>query len=317
MENRRDIEVLVADYLAGEADADEIMAVEAWLAESPENKQLFRKISAYWNAGVTSAADTSRGYALLTKRLSGHSARYGRVASYMAGLAAALFTGVLAGFMLSGHGTDVIAYVTGDSISSFVLSDGTRVKLNRNSTLRVPDGYDRRSRKVELDGEAYFDVVHDPDKEFRVSMGDVDVTVLGTEFNAVHHPDEGIVTTSLVRGSVLFSTPSQKVRLSPGRMARYDVQRDEVELSMFDKDSTTAWTENLIRYKSADIRSLIQRLADEKGVTVMFRGDVFSDEDQVSGSLEATIPFEQMLSILQAQVDFVWERNGNDYIITK
>lgn len=316
MENRKDIETLVADYLAGEADAAETKAVEAWLAESPENKELFRKISAYWNAGVTSAADTSRGYSLLEKKLSGNRFRLSRAAAYAAGLAAALIVGVSAGMMMSGRGGHITAYVTGDSISSFVLSDGTRVKLNRNSILRVPDGYDRRSRNVELEGEAYFDVVHDPEKKFNVKMGDVDVTVLGTEFNAENKIEEGLVSTSLVRGSVLFSTPSQKIRLSPGRMARYDVSRDDVEISAFDKDATTAWTENLIRYKSVVIRDLIQRLADEKGVTVLFRGDVFSDEDLVSGSLEASVPFEQMLSVLQAQVDFVWERRGNDYIIS-
>ena len=216
---------------------------------------------------------------------------------------------------MSGRSGHITAYVTGNSISSFVLSDGTRVKLNKNSTLRVANGYDRRSRNVELDGEAYFDVVHDPSKKFNLKMGEVDVTVLGTEFNAVNKADEGFVSTSLVRGSVLFSTPSQKIRLFPGRMARYDVGRDEVEFSAFDKDSTTAWTENLIRYKSADIRDLIQRLADEKGVTVLFRGDVFSGDGPVSGTLEASVPFEQMLSVLQVQVGFVWERSGNGYVI--
>lgn len=315
MENRKDIETLVADYLAGEADAVEMKAVEAWLAESPENRELFRKVSAYWNAEVTSAADTSRGYVLLEKKLSSNHLRFSRAVGYAAGLAAALVIGISAGMMMSGRSGHITAYVTGDSISSFVLSDGTRVKLNKNSTLRVANGYDRRSRNVELDGEAYFDVVHDPSKRFNLKMGEVDVTVLGTEFNAVNKADEGFVSTSLVRGSVLFSTPSQKIRLISGRMARYDVGRDEVEFSAFDKDSTTAWTENLIRYKSADIRDLIQRLADEKGVTVLFRGDVFSGDGPVSGTLEASVPFEQMLSVLQVQVGFVWERSGNGYVI--
>lgn len=315
MENRKDIETLVADYLAGEADAVEMKAVEAWLAESPENRELFQKVSAYWNAEVTSAADTSRGYVLLEKKLSSNRLRFSRAVGYAAGLAAALVIGISAGMMMSGRSGHITAYVTGDSISSFVLSDGTRVKLNKNSTLRVANGYDRRSRNVELDGEAYFEVVHDPAKRFNLKMGEVDVTVLGTEFNAVNKADEGFVSTSLVRGSVLFSTPSQKIRLFPGRMARYDVGRDEVEFSAFDKDSTTAWTENLIRYKSADIRDLIQRLADEKGVTVLFRGDVFSGEGPVSGTLEASVPFEQMLSVLQVQVGFVWERSGNGYVI--
>ena len=315
MENRKDIEMLIADYLAGEADAAEMKAVEDWLAESPENKALFRKISAYWNAGVTSTADTSRGYALMDKKLSGRRLRLGRAAAFAAGLAAALIVGVSAGMMMAGRGSRITAYVTGESISSFVLSDGTRVKLNRNSILRVPDGYDRRSRNVELEGEAYFDVIHDQAKKFNVKMGNVEVTVLGTEFNAVNKEHEGVVSTSLVKGSVLFSTPSQKIRLSPGRMAKYDIRRDEVDITSFDKDSTTAWTENLIRYKSEDIRNLISRLAEDKGVSVSFQDNVFSEDELISGALEASASFDQMLSVLQAQVSFVWERNGRDYVL--
>ena len=60
---------------------------------------------------------------------------------------------------------------------------------------------------------------------------------------------------------------------------------------------------------------MIQDLAEEKGVTVLFGEDTFADVDIVSGSLEATSTFDQMLSVLQAQVGFVWERRGNDYMI--
>lgn len=318
MENteNKDIEMLLADCLSGEADAAEMKAVEAWLAESAEHRELYRRISAYWNADVTSDADISRGYELLSRKLAGTRFRFGRAAAYAAGMAASLLVGLAAGFgMTSGRGSDVTAYVTGESTSSVVLPDGTRVKLNRNTTLKVPDAYGRRSRNVELDGEAYFDVVHDEGRKFNVKMGDVDVTVLGTEFNAVNRQDDGVVSASLVKGSVLFSTPSQKIRLSPGRMARYDVRRDEVALEEFDKDTATAWTVNLIRYKSVHVRDLIEKLARERGVAVMFRDGAFGDDDIVSGSLESTIPFDQMLSVLQAQVGFVWERNGKDYVI--
>ena len=309
--------MLVADYLAGEADAAERQAVEAWMEESDDNKALFRKVSAYWNAEVTSGIDTSRGYDLLARKLSGRRFRFGRLAAYVAGVAASLIIGFAAGsaLMSSRSGGDVTAYVTGDSISSFILADGTGVKLNKNTTLRVRDDFGRRTRDVELEGEAYFDVVHDASRKFNVKMGKVQVTVLGTEFNAVNCPDKGIISAALVKGSVLFSTPSQKVRLSPGRMARYDLHSDEVDLLSFDKDSATAWTENLIRYKSVNIKKLIQDLAEEKGVTVLFGEDTFADDDIVSGSLEATSTFDQMLSVLQAQVGFVWERRGNDYMI--
>lgn len=107
-------------------------AVEAWLAESPENRELFRKVSAYWNAEVTSAADTSRGLSCWKETFQQPSSLQ-RAVGYAAGLAAALVIGISAGMMMSGRSGHITAYVTGDSISSFVLSDGTRVKLNKTA----------------------------------------------------------------------------------------------------------------------------------------------------------------------------------------
>jgi ferric-dicitrate binding protein FerR (iron transport regulator) len=74
--------------------------------------------------------------------------------------------------------------------SSMVLPDGTSVLLNAGSTLKYPVSFQQEDRRVELTGEAYFDVTKDKEGPFIVSTSDIAVHVLGTSFNCSAYPDD-------------------------------------------------------------------------------------------------------------------------------
>lgn len=83
------------------------------------------------------------------------------------------------------------------------LNDGTRVRLNADSELRFPVKFVSNERKVFLKGEAYFEVVHDTLRPFRVDVhDDAMIEVLGTEFNINAYPENDEIFTTLVRGKV-------------------------------------------------------------------------------------------------------------------
>ncbi len=84
-----------------------------------------------------------------------------------------------------------------DSIRHIVLSDGTEVILNRNSTFSYND-----HREGELTGEAYFKVAKDPEHPFVIHSEELTVTVLGTEFNFRAHSGEEVSTLTLYEGTV-------------------------------------------------------------------------------------------------------------------
>src|SRR5690606_21391749 len=84
-----------------------------------------------------------------------------------------------------------------------VLSDGTQVKLNSGSSIKYPVQFlPGNNRKVFLMGEAYFEVAKDTEHPFIVNVDDMEVQVLGTQFNLSYYPEDGEITTVLVEGSV-------------------------------------------------------------------------------------------------------------------
>ena len=100
---------------------------------------------------------------------------------------------------------------------SFRLSDGTVVWLNSRSTLRYPNKFSGTERRVELTGEAFFEVAPDESMPFIVNTDQYDIRVLGTKFNVFAYKDNN-VKTSLVEGSlevVKSSVETPPVRIEP------------------------------------------------------------------------------------------------------
>lgn len=90
------------------------------------------------------------------------------------------------------------------------LEDGTKIWLNAGSTIELSTSYNEKFREVTLTGEAFFDVAHEPKRPFIVKTTDLNIRVLGTEFNVKSYPDEGTIETTLLEGSVAISRIDQK-----------------------------------------------------------------------------------------------------------
>ena len=88
--------------------------------------------------------------------------------------------------------------------SNIILSDGTTIRLNSESTLIYPEKFTGDVREVQLIGEAFFDVRRNTNKPFIVRSGDLETTVLGTSFNINAFPDQDIAVT-VVTGKVQVS----------------------------------------------------------------------------------------------------------------
>ena len=206
--------------------AGEREALAAWRAADPAHEEEYARIRSYWNARVTTtrSIDPEREFRKLQRRIAAGSesrrsgmlrllaTRMGRYAS----MAAMLAVGLFCGWALSGpRAAERFAFITGSSISSFELPDGSRITLDKESRLEYDGDFGRDERNVRLVGKGFFEVEKMPDKRFVVEMGDVQLSVLGTTFDASNRTEEGIVSASLVEGSVAFRAGKQKLRLSP------------------------------------------------------------------------------------------------------
>ncbi|SFS29882.1 FecR family protein [Porphyromonadaceae bacterium NLAE-zl-C104] len=213
------IEHIIAKYLSGEAATEETMTLMQWLSAGEKNKTEFRKIQSYWNADVSfmHAPEIVPDFEKLKERIRKSESQKSVMGLWLrpAIVAAVAIVAILVGsqLVLKMNSTEAFTYITGSSIADFVLPDGTEVTLNKNRKLSYSASFGRSGRTVSLDGEAYFDVVHDKKQQFVVNAGSAKITVLGTVFSVKCREAEDILKTSLVEGNVKFETANQSISL--------------------------------------------------------------------------------------------------------
>ena len=144
------------------------------------------------------------------------------------------------------------------------LSDGTEVFLNAESILRFPNSFEEGTcREIGIDGEAYFKVKRDEAHPFVVHTGNIEVEVLGTEFNlmAYHQNPEEHVT--LVRGKVKVRDCERRgeVVLTPGVQAVFDKDREIMTSQKVDVGYYTAWMEDLFAFRETPFDEVMRILA--------------------------------------------------------
>jgi len=155
------------------------------------------------------------------------------------------------------------------------LPDGTKVSLNAESSLRYPTRFTGGVRKVELTGEAYFDVTQSTNTAgkripFIVESDRQTVEVLGTRFNVNGYPDDTVSQTTLVEGSVRVSAVNAigGRLLKPGEQAL--VGNGKVEVQSVDVESVVAWKNGDFVFHQEDLPSVMKKIARWYDVEVIY-----------------------------------------------
>ncbi|MEZ4883807.1 MAG: FecR domain-containing protein [Chitinophagales bacterium] len=154
-----------------------------------------------------------------------------------------------------------------------LLPDSSEVMLNANSKLTYNKDWSKsRKRDVWLEGEAYFEVVHNQQSPFAVHTNKGVIHVLGTSFNVSQRSENFNVT--LVKGKVVLSLPNQPNPINLQAGEQIIVVKDEVQQIEADVDLITAWQSGKLIFKNATIQSIIHRLQNEYGWTISVKNDV-------------------------------------------
>lgn len=152
--------------------------------------------------------------------------------------------------------------------TKLTLPDGSTVFMNSGTTISYPVHFDVDIRKVTLDGEAYFQVAHNPDCPFVVSLNEdkVKLEVLGTEFNVESYKKDEVIHTSLVNGSVKlyvqFSTGREIQQvLKPSEKAVYEKQSQQLTIRQVNTMYDTAWMDGVLMFKETPLPEVLRRLS--------------------------------------------------------
>lgn len=151
-----------------------------------------------------------------------------------------------------------------------VLSDGTKVWINAESSLRYPVAFNGKERRVELKGEACFEVAKDEKCPFIVSADGMDTHVLGTKFNVRSYTTEDRHVT-LVQGKVQVTNTSSltSVVLQPGQDLTY-TETGEEKISRVNIATYTAWTEGMFYFEDSSLEEIMSSLGRWYNVNVDF-----------------------------------------------
>lgn len=186
---------------------------------------------------------------------------------------------------------------------SLTLSDGSRVWLNSESSLRYPVAFSGKQRPVEITGEAYFEVTKNPAMPFRVSIaGKGTVEVLGTHFNVNSYPDESNTRITLLEGSVhvalLTGSPTL---LQPGQQAVYNnAQPSGTTVTVkngVNIEAVMAWKNGFFHFDQADLYAVMRQLARWYNIEVKYEGKI--PPRTFGGEMQRDLNLSEVLKLLE------------------
>lgn len=194
------------------------------------------------------------------------------------------------------------------------LADNTKIWLNENTRLRVNSQCGSGARSVEIDGEGYFDVTHNPDSPFRVLGQDLVAVVKGTSFDirSTSAPDATQYVV-LVEGQVDVDMPAigESVSLAPSQILNYN--NDCYMTTKTDVSSYTSWREGSIAISSDSIVDVITKIADYYAIEVEYDAGV--SQLSCSGRLVLFDDVKQTLDVLTNIIPISYKWRGKKLYI--
>lgn len=315
IDNIKDSEI-IARYLAGEMSCDELSQFEKEIESFPENKNLISKMEKHWkNMGQYKAkreVDANKGWEALLGRLDADELiPEAKVVEhrvipiwikYAASIAVILTIASISLFTIFNNKINFVSLNTGSDPNTLIqtLNDGSVVYLANNTQFKYPEEFSKIERKVNLAGEAFFEVAPNPHKPFRVETDKVVIEVLGTAFNVKAQNNEDF-ELAVEHGKVkvtLKSDPTQSQIVLPGEKIstsnNHLIKSKNTDINYF------AWKTKQMKFKDETLSNIIgvinrnykskirlssDKLADEKLTVTFYNNSIDKMTDLICLSL--------------------------------
>lgn len=314
----------LARVLSGQGTPEEHRDVERWATADAANASELERLRACWLPGPEGAWDVDRAWHTVSQRLDQPVERLA-VRRFPVPLRIAASIALALGAALVWRAVrptadalpQVVATAPGNH-RSVDLPDGTRITVAPGSELRVDRDYGRSERRVDLVGEAWFEVPHDASKPFRVFAAGAIVEDLGTEFAVRALPGERTIRVAVVSGQASLrredASEAEALILEPNDVARLDAgdNAPTVERGV-PLDAFVAWRRGLVVLEDAPLDSVVAELSRWYGIT--FR---LADPASATRRLTATLRIDALddaLQVLGLSLGLRVERQGRDVVL--
>ena len=320
-------EVNLLNYLRGKCSDDENLSVEQWCGESPENRktleQLYYTLFVGDRLTAMNAVDTEASLKKLKSAIyakkqmpvrKARSVRWKRYATLTAAfLTGLIFAGGVGWGLISNKTSDYIILTTVGQRAQTVLPDGSKVWLNASTKLVYHNSFWNAERQIDLSGEAYFEVSHDPHAPFIVNSKQIKTCVLGTKFNVRARQEENRVVTTLLQGAVQMNsprTPESGFLLKPGQTLCINTKSFQAELIEYAKPTEVLlWMNGHLEFKQHslfEITNILEKLYD---VQFVYEDDALKSE-RFAGKFSTDNTPDEILNVLSYTNYFKFKKEG-------
>ncbi|WP_448634128.1 FecR family protein [Pedobacter panaciterrae] len=191
-------------------------------------------------------------------------------------------------------------------------------------------------RKIELSGEAYFEVAKNKTHPFIVVSNEQLVEVLGTHFNISNYTDEGSIKTTLLEGSLIVTSSRGKrsgegslghatsrdlsyrrddVILKPGQQSTF-THNKPIEVKQVDASDVIAWKDGKFAFRNESLESIMRKVARWYDVEIEYQNNQIGKEI-LGGSFTRSEQISTILTTLELASDVHFKIQGKKVIITK
>ena len=340
MEEEKDI-IILTKYIVGEANDEEKEFISKWLSEDLSHEALYIELKAAWHASDfyenSHSIDVWKAYNLFRKKISNQKTKVFTLQfsklKVAASIALLISIGALLFFKIEKKHNNAPSFsqeiaVPNGQQKKIILSDGTTVWLNSASTLKIDNDYGKKNRNVYLEGEGYFEVVHDKNLVFTISTKDYTVRDIGTEFNIKAYPADSIFETAVIDGkisvegkftgndkvSTIFLAkngvlkiqhPSQSKTSSTVKAAPIIVVKNSPNVNTYNY-----WKDDMLVFDDLSFKDIAAQLERRYNVVILIKDDSLNNY-HFSGSFNKVPDIENVLNIIQETTPISYQLNGD------
>ena len=181
--------------------------------------------------------------------------------------------------------------------SSITFADGTRLWVNSGSKVVYPVKFAKEKREIFVEGEIYLHVSRDEQKPFIVKTHQMDIKVLGTQFNVTAYENEANMQVVLVSGKVEVNLDKCKNVLAPNQMFSYDSKIHKGKITTVDTDDYVAWKDGYYQFHQQPLKEIVKKLSRYYGVRIYCKEP--ADKLSCSGKLDLKESLDEMMKALK------------------
>jgi transmembrane sensor len=262
----------ISRKISGEASSVDDFHVNQWLNDKPVNKQIYARLTEIWNFRESSSYKNHILFEAVKRRIEVYENRPKKIVYFTTAYKAAaiLVLMLLSNFLVyfyqeKSRSEPVVTYqeiiVPRGNRMKVILPDSTSIWLNNETKLKYASNFSITNREVELSGEGFFDVHHDANNPFVVKVGNQSIKVLGTRFSVNAYPDDEVIETSLLSGSVAFQYENEtkgkaELKLIPGYSLFYNKHDNRISTQKIQSSYFQYWEKGIYAFKDESFEDL-------------------------------------------------------------